>query len=118
MNETKAAHAPGPLHIRDDWHLFSAERMIANARGEESTSRTETEEARACARLLAAAYTSYDKHCGPRAVECAEGDLLGELLDACRRLMGSMYSAERAYRSLKQHDALEFAETIIAKAIQ
>lgn len=38
------------------------------------------------ARLLAAAYTSYDKHCGPRAVECAEGDLLGELLAICKEV--------------------------------
>lgn len=36
------------------------------------------------ARLLTAAYTSYDKHCGPRAVECAEGDLLGEALELLR----------------------------------
>lgn len=34
--------------------------------------------------LLAAAANSYRKHCGPRAVECAEADLLGELLEACR----------------------------------
>jgi len=39
------------------------------------------------ARLLAAAYTSYDKHCGERAVECAEGDLLGELLHACEETL-------------------------------
>ena len=38
-------------------------------------------EFQANARLLAAAFNSYDKHCGPRAVECAEGDLLGELLN-------------------------------------
>lgn len=36
------------------------------------------------ARLLAAAFNSYDKHCGDRAIECAEGDLLGELIEACR----------------------------------
>lgn len=32
------------------------------------------------ARLASAAYTSYDKHFGPRAVEAAEADLLGEAL--------------------------------------
>lgn len=37
--------------------------------------------------LLAAAYTSYDKHCGDRAVECAEADLLGELADVLRALL-------------------------------
>lgn len=35
------------------------------------------------AHLLSAAYTSYDRHCGPRAVACAEADLLGEALAAC-----------------------------------
>jgi len=30
------------------------------------------------------AYATYEKHCGPRAVECADGDLLGELLNACK----------------------------------
>lgn len=38
-------------------------------------------------RLLTAAYTSYDKHCGARAVECAEADLLGEALGALRKLL-------------------------------
>ena len=35
-------------------------------------------------RLIVAAVNSYGKHCGERAVECAEADLLGELLEACR----------------------------------
>ena len=34
------------------------------------------------AHLIAAAYNSYDKHCGPNAIACAEGDLLGEALAA------------------------------------
>jgi len=32
-------------------------------------------------KLITAAVNSYDKHCGDRAVECAEGDLLGECLE-------------------------------------
>jgi ATP-binding cassette subfamily F protein uup len=36
------------------------------------------------ARLLAAAYTSYDKHYGPRAVEAAEADALGALIGVIR----------------------------------
>ena len=47
------------------------------------------------ARLLAAAYTSYDKHCGPRAIEAAEGDLLGEALEVIRAAIavhGTRYS--------------------------
>ena len=34
------------------------------------------------ARLLAAAYTSYDRAFGDRAVEAAEADLLGQIIDA------------------------------------
>lgn len=41
------------------------------------------------ARLLAAAYTSYDKHCGPRAIEAAEDDLLGQALDVLSNLANS-----------------------------
>lgn len=37
------------------------------------------------ATLFQAACTSYDKHCGERAVECAEADLLGQALEALER---------------------------------
>jgi hypothetical protein len=42
-------------------------------------------EREANARLLRAAYNSYDKHCGERAVEAAEADLLGQALEALDR---------------------------------
>jgi hypothetical protein len=42
------------------------------------------------ARLLAAAFTSYDAHCGQYAVACAEEDLLGEALEACRKLIDAI----------------------------
>ena len=47
------------------------------------------EEEKANARLIAAAVNSYDKHCGERAVECAEGDLLGDLLEALEKLVNA-----------------------------
>lgn len=31
-------------------------------------------------------FASYRKHCGPRAIECAEGDLLGELLEVAENI--------------------------------
>jgi len=49
------------------------------------------------AHLLAAAYTSYDKHCGERAVECAKSDLLGELLEACEAALNDMINNARSY---------------------
>ena len=52
------------------------------------------------ARLIAAAYNSYDKHCSTRAMKCAEADLLGELLaerDQLRLINAEMLAAlERA----------------------
>lgn len=44
------------------------------------------EESEKNADLIVAAWNSYDKHCGPRAVECAEADLLGEALKALREI--------------------------------
>lgn len=67
-----SAHTPGPLRCRG-FELFDDREYsvaVANTRAAQ----------RENARLLAAAYSSYDKHCGPRAVECAEADLLGEAL--------------------------------------
>ena len=43
-------------------------------------------EVHANARLLRAAYNSYDRHCGERAVEAAEADLLGQALEALRQI--------------------------------
>lgn len=39
------------------------------------------------AELIVAARNSYTKHCGPRAVKCAEGDLLGGLLASARQIV-------------------------------
>lgn len=36
------------------------------------------------ARRIVATANSYIKHCGPRATECAEDDLLGKLIEACK----------------------------------
>jgi hypothetical protein len=44
----------------------------------------DTAETEGNARLIASACTSYGRHCGARAVECAEGDLLGELIEAAK----------------------------------
>ncbi len=40
------------------------------------------------ARLIAGSYNSYKNNCGPHAVECAEGDLLGECLKAIYGALG------------------------------
>ncbi len=74
-------HTPGPLKVVEtptELHLRAdPSGLIAIVSWERRDD--------ANAHLLAAAYTSYDKHCGPRAVELAEADLLGQALEVCRR---------------------------------
>ncbi len=64
------------------------------------------------ARLLSAAYASYDKHCGEHSVECAEQDLLGEALELLREIRKWMDS------EIGSWDAkfIEQIDTTIAKA--
>lgn len=66
--------------------------------------------AKSNARLLSAAYTSYDKHCGERAVGCAEGDFLGEALEVLRRLLD-----DHEYGFLTTRH-VNLAKTVLAKA--
>ena len=68
-------------------------RMVSNARilWNEETGEIAVESlfepSRVHQRLLSATLNSYHKNCGDRAVECAEGDLLGECLEALRLLL-------------------------------
>lgn len=36
--------------------------------------------------IIIASVNSYARHCGPNAIQCAEGDLLGEALDALKQV--------------------------------
>ncbi len=78
-------HSPGPMEAKANqhelWNLVKDNEPLIESY---LIPDPETE---GTARLLAASYTSYDKHCGPHAVECAERDLLGEALDVARRLL-------------------------------
>lgn len=90
-------HTPGPWGLDFYWCNFGRDDpVIEGPNGEyicqlsyDGLSGTLNPQAEDNARLILAACSSYDKHCGPRAVECAEADLLGELLEAAR-------AAERA----------------------
>ena len=46
------------------------------------------------ARLFSGAWNSYHKNCGDRAVECAEGDLLGECLGAMQEFVDRVERGE------------------------
>ena len=89
-NKSEARHTSGPAKwdakvwdydpdIDAPWLLGAEEKRILHGSIVASSE--------ANARLVAAAYTSYDRHCGPRAVECAEGDLLGEAISALGELL-------------------------------
>lgn len=77
-----AEHTPGPWRSDGNpYNIVGSAKNVARMYG-----RFEDDEADANTRLIKAACNSYDKHCGPNAVECAEGDLLGEALEVCRAL--------------------------------
>ena len=48
--------------------------------------------------LMTAARNSYHNHCGDRAVECAEGDLLGECLEAMQIYVDRVERGELEHR--------------------
>lgn len=100
-------HTPGPLSFDSPppWsgQLFDSDRRVI-ADVKPASGGPDDLECIRNGRLLTAAYTSYDKHCGANAVECAEDDLLGELLEVCKRLEASLIpyrgedlSGERTY---------------------
>ena len=61
-------------------------------------------------RLILAACGSYDVHCGIRAVECAEEDLLGRALEALK------WSVDNAGECLGDHHAvLRSARAVLAE---
>jgi hypothetical protein len=60
-----------PIAMCDtDWRMWAGDKNLSPETHDDN------------ARLIAAAYTSYDRHCGERAVGAAEADLLGQALEA------------------------------------
>lgn len=89
------AHTPGPLwSVEPRGNLKARQFIEAGAfRIAEFITRDQTHNAR----QAVAAVNSYSKHCGPRAVECAEADLLGEALAALQRVLRAFEAdSERA----------------------
>jgi hypothetical protein len=96
----------GAKHTRIDGHLISplaGGEDVAFTRG--LGHRTEAE--RLQTRLAVAAHNSYLEHCGPRAVECAEADLLGRALDACRLALKHLYNRGQWDKDRETWKALE-----------
>lgn len=112
---TQAKHTPGPLGARElskgRLSLYCGGRFVCGI--ETSDLAHVASEDRANADLICSAYTSYDKHCGVRAIECAEADLLGEALEACKELVEGW---DRAGQSEKLDVAIRSARAVLAKA--
>jgi hypothetical protein len=83
------SHTPGPWFVKEvpgiGTGIFGWRGTLAVPVAQVHSPFADVQEANA--RLIAAACNSYDKHCGKRAIECAEGDLLGELLTACEAVL-------------------------------
>ena len=72
------------------------------------------------AKLIASACNSYHKNCGPYAVECAEGDLLGECLAFLEKLRAGHHHedghcARNPEESIASCEVVEMATAILAK---
>ena len=110
MSKEKDTHTPGPLVVDAQGGLpiyinagaDELARPVAEVNSLEDGIDNDARrvEQAANARLLTAAFNSYDRHCGSRAVKCAERDLLGELLEAHKRIA----SIERADGEYDRHD--------------
>ena len=78
-------HTPGPYVIWDDRYTvgFNDDNFpVAILEIVDHGDRATPALLAADTRFVHAAMSSYDKHCGPNAIACAEGDLLGEALAA------------------------------------
>lgn len=73
------AHTPGPYLKGSGFDRFTGGFTAIYIDGREYP-----------ARLIAAAAKSYLRHCSPRAIEAAEGDLLGEALAALANLLSTL----------------------------
>lgn len=100
---TEHTHTPGPLSLRDDGYC---DRLVA---GDDRATIATGIVNRRNARLLAASYTSYDKHFGPNAIAAAEDDLLGEALEAVKAaaLWFDEYAEEHYRKALNTPDVRE-----------
>lgn len=103
MTETKVTHTPGGWHCEKqhpDAEFTGIGEPVCVVGGEATGENVEFIIGRGCdfgphgreqteqnARLITAAVNSYDHHFGPNAVDAAEGDLLGELIEACQKVL-------------------------------
>ncbi|API60549.1 hypothetical protein BSL82_15700 [Tardibacter chloracetimidivorans] len=114
---TNAQHTPGPLGVTDEGDISSPKGRIAIC-NTLMVADCPQEEWEGNARLLAAAYTSYDKHFGPNAIAAAEADLLGEALEAVREAWEMLPPIDPAHPNMGRYDRIRALLTKAGKAGQ
>lgn len=78
--------------------------------------RQEVKELRIGLHLQTAAAESYRKHCGPNAVACADGDLLGEALRAIRAILEMPIYSSTPSQQRRVDAHREQLKAVLAKA--
>ncbi len=110
MKSNEMKHTPGPWKIvptRDGPAVTDQNnRNVLNRNHDEQLANI---------RLIVAACNNYDKHFGSRAVECAESDLLGELLKALKSICAACQWKGGIKYTVKDAD-LERVRQAIARA--
>lgn len=110
MNKQK--HTPTPWKIDGQWVINTHDDPIAVCKIMDNAGQP----GGANADLIAAACNSYDKHCGEHAIECAEEDLLGELLKALVGLVSEVDGPDGSPLTTGEKIALLKCRVAIAKA--
>jgi hypothetical protein len=119
---TNAQHTGGPLvTTKIDCESGWVDILATDGRHDDlPVGSTRHGAAEANARLLVAAFNSYDKHFGPNAIAAAEADLLGEALELLRQhrdyIADTLNGVDlREYGKLVADD-LVMVDTLLAKA--
>ncbi len=108
-------HTPGPLRISLTGYSIKSDdpdnTIVAVVQGGSSATAETVKRWLPCADLLTHAYNSYDKHCGEKAVECAEEDLLGQALEALKRTRSFIVGSSRSFENI----ALQLIDAVLTK---
>jgi len=98
-----ATHIRGPIEA-DQHECWTSDRtsMICVHAGKGGEDESQT------GKLIAASYTSYDKHFGELAVKAAEADILGKLIDREEEFELLKAAIEQRLKNLQNPDASVF----------
>ena len=120
---SEATHTAGPWEMTGKTIILGANgELVAGKIREVQEHFLETppanpqEVTEANSQFITSACNSYDRHCGPRAVECAEADLLGKALEALKAADHAMTIAKpRSPRDPSWDTARQFVGEVLSK---